>query len=390
LKRAGERISDSLGEFWRRNIMRKVFLFLLIVVSYSFIFPQEIIENPEKPLGKNSGRVVKLKEMMQISDVGDKFYFKYPRSLKVTPDGFIFIKDVEQFLQFAPDGRFVQNLFKKGQGPGEMQSIGNCFFNGENIIVHELWTDKILWFDFKGKPIKEFKINANLSIFLLFWNDTYYFLSSDRPFVEKTSIVDINQKLVSVAQEGKEIKEITSFPTKGYIAIGTRGGRVFYEISSVIAVPFMKKFLFVSHTQEYLVKLYNVEKNQVIRSFKRKYKRVKTPRDVERKGGASLDGKPVLPPRQKYLNDIQNLLIFKDRLWVVTSTKDKEKRVLIDVYNSEGKYIDNFYLKFPENLVQRYHGYTAMDISGDCLYTIEESEDGIYSIRKYKIEDNDW
>jgi len=370
--------------------MRKVLLFLLITISYSFIFSQEIIENPEKPLGENSGRVVKLKEMMQISDVGDKFYFRYPRNLRVAPDGFIFIEDEEQFLQFNPDGKYAHNFFIKGQGPGEMQSVGNYFIKGENIIVHELWTDKIIWFDFKGKPINEFKINANLSIFLLFWNDTYYFLSSDRPNVEKTSIVDLHQKITAVAQKGQEIRELTSFPTKGFIAVGTQGGRVFYNISSVTAVPFMKKFLFVSHTQEYLVKLYDVEEDRVIRTFKRKYKRVKTPRDAERKGGASLDGKPVLPPRQKYLNDIQNLLVFKDRLWIVTSTKDKEKRVLIDVYNSEGKYIDNFYLKFPENLVQRYHGYTAMDTSGDCLYTIEESEDGIYSIRKYKIEDNDW
>ena len=369
--------------------MRKVFLFLLIAISYSFIYPQEIIDNPEKPLSENSGRVVKLKEMMQISDVGDKFYFRFPRNLRVSPDGFIFIEDVEQFLQFNPDGKYLHNFFVKGQGPGEMQSVGNCFINGENIIVHEQWTDKIIWFDFKGKPVDEFKINANLSIFLLFWNDTYYFLSSDRPHVEKTSIVDLHQKIRSVAQKGREIRELTSFPTKGYIAVGTQGGRIFYDISSVTAVPFMNKFLFVSHTQEYLVKLYDVEEDRVIRTFKRKYKRVKTPRDVERKGGASFGGKPVLPPRQKYLDDIQNLLVFKDRLWVVTSTKDKEKRTLIDVYNSEGKYIDNFYLKFPENLVQRYHGDTAMDISGDCLYTIEESEEGIYSIRKYKIEDND-
>jgi len=84
---------------------------------------------------------------------------------------------------------------------------------------------------------------------------------------------------------------------------------------------------------------------------------------------------------------VQNLLVFKDTLWVVTSTTDKEKRTLIDVFDSEGQYIDNFYIKLPENLVQRYHGNTAMDISGDYLFTIEQNKDGIYTIKKYKIED---
>jgi len=370
--------------------MKKSFLCFFFIFCLSLLnFTQEIIENPEKPLSKNSGRLVKLIEIMQIYDVGEKFYFEFPRNLKVALDGSIFIQDRGQFLHFDSNGRFVHNLFKTGQGPGEMQSMGNYFFHEENIISHERWTNKILWFDSHGKFIKEFRIQekTSLSRFLLFRNGRYYFLSSERPIVKKTSVVDIHQKLICVAEEGKEIKEMTAFPTKGYIAVGKQGGRVFYDISSVIAVPYQKKFLFISHTQEYLIKLYDIEKEQVIRIFKRDYQRVKTPRDTERMGGAMLDGKPVSPPHQKFLNDVQNLLVFKDNLWIVTSTMDKEKRTLIDVFDSEGQYIYNFYLKFPENLVRRYHGDATMDISGDSLFTIEQNEDGICAIIRYKIED---
>lgn len=326
---------------------------------------------------------------MQIRDVGGNFYFKYPRNLKVAPNGSIFVQDQEQFIQFDPNGKFVRNLFKKGQDPGEMQSAGNYFFDGENIIVHELRSHKILIFDFHRKLIKDFRIQGEtrLSRFLLFQKGKYYFLSSDRPVTKKTSVVDIHQKLIEIAHEGKEIKEMTEFLTKGYIAVGKQGGRVFYDISSVIVVPYMNKFLFVSHTQEYLLQLYDAEKNQVIRTFKREYQRVKTPPDAEKTGGAMLDGKPVSPPPQKFLNDIQNLLVFKDMLWVVTSTTDKEKGTLIDVFDSEGKYIDHFYLEFPENMVRGYNGNTAMDISEDFLYTIEQDDEGTYAIRKYKIKD---
>lgn len=370
--------------------MKKIILlFLSLSISASLIPAQTIIENPEKPLSKNSGRRVKLIELMQISDAGEKYYFEFPRNLKISPDGSIFIQDQGQFLQFDSDGGFIRNLFKKGQGPGEMQSMGNYFFHGDTIIVHEPWTDKILLFDIHGKFIEEFRIQTKIGLerLLLFWNGAFYFLSTERPPVKKTSVIDVRQKLIGVAQEGKEIKEMTEFPTKGYIAVSKQGGRTFYYISSVIAVPYQKKFLFVSHTQEYLVKLYDVEKEEVKRIFKRDYRRVKTPKDAKREGGAMLDGKRILPPRQKFLNDIQNLLIFNNRLWVVTSTMDKEKRTLIDVFDSEGQYIDNFYIKFPENLVRRYRGNTAMDISGDYLFTIEQNKDGIYAIKKYKIED---
>ena len=332
---------------------------------------------------------MKLIELMQISDVGEKYYFEFPRNLKISPNGSIFIQDQGQFLQFDSTGRFVRNFFKTGQGSGEMQSMGNYFFYGDTIIVHERWIDKMLLLDIHGKFIKEFRIQTKIGLerLLLFWNGAFYFLSTERPPVKKTSEIDVYQKLTGVAQEGKEIKEMTEFPTKGYIAVGKQGGRVFYDISSVIAVPYQKKFLFVSHTQEYSVKLYDAEKEEVTRIFKRDYQRVKTPRDAKREGGAILDGKRILPPRQKFLNDVQNLLVFKDTLWGVTSTTDKEKRTLIDVFDSEGQYIDNFYIKLPENLVQRYHGNTAMDISGDYLFTIEQNKDGIYTIKKYKIED---
>lgn len=370
--------------------MKKLFPCVVYLLCLAiFGFAQEIIENPTKPLNKDSGRIVMLEEVMQIRDVGGKYYFKYPHNLKVAPNGAIFVLDQDQFIQFDPNGKFVRNLFKKGQGPGEMQSAGNYFFDRENIIVHEQRTDKILIFDFDGKLIKDFRIQGEtrLSRFLLSQEGKYYFLSSERPVTKKTSVVDIHQKVIEISQEGKEKKEMTEFPTIGYIAVGKQGARVFYDISSVIAVPYRNKFMFVSHTQGYLLKLYDARKDRVIRTFKRGYRRVKTPPDTEKTGGAMLDGRPVSPPPQKFLNDIQNLLVFKDRLWVVTSTTDKKKGILLDVFDSDGKYIDYFYLAFPENMVRGYHGNTALDIWEDFLYTIEQDDEGTYTIRKFKIID---
>jgi len=369
---------------------RLILLYLSFFIFNSFILAQEIINNPEKPLNKNAGRVAELREVMQIKDVGGDFYFKYPRNLKIAPNGSIFIVDDEQLLQFDRRGKFVHNFFKKGQGPGEMFFIWNYSFDKNNIIIHNSNPPKIIWFDFNGSIIKEFRIYkgpASLK-FLALYNNMYYFLSSDFPDIKgQSAVVDVPQNLISITFDEQEIKNLKSFSTKTYVKVGKQGGRVFCPINSLTAVTFQKKFIFISHTQEYLIKLYDLEKNQVTLQFRRQYKRIKTPRGEEKKCGAMVDGKPVILPRQIYMDDIQNLFVSNGQLWVMTSKTDNEKRVLIDVFNFEGQYIDNFYLKFPENFAREIYGHKPMVVTGYFLYSIEQDEEGTYVIRKYKIED---
>ena len=54
---------------------KTILLFSFPLIFNSVIYVQEIIENPEKPLSKNVGRVLKIKEAMSIVDEPGKFYF---------------------------------------------------------------------------------------------------------------------------------------------------------------------------------------------------------------------------------------------------------------------------------------------------------------------------
>ena len=371
---------------------RSALIFTLIFIFSSVILAQKIIENPEKPLSKNSGREAELIELMKIRDVGSDFYFMFPRNLKVAPDKSVFIVDKEQLLQFDRSGKFVRNLFKRGQGPGEMGHISNYCFIRNNIIIYNSYPPKIIWLDFSGSLTKELKVQTEgLSLeFLALYDGTYYFFNSDYPSVKRgqSVTVDVPQNLIAITHDGKEMEKLTSFPTKVFIVASKQGGQAMCPINSLITVSFQEKFMFICHTQEYLVKLYDLEAHQIIRQFRRKYKRVKASRGKEKKCGAIVDGKEIILPPQKYLDDIQNLFVFGGQLWVMTSTTDKEKRVLIDVFNFKGQYIDNFYLKFPDNLARDIFGYKREIISGSFLYAIEQDEDGTYAISKHKIEDD--
>jgi hypothetical protein len=349
-----------------------------IILAFIFIFSsiilaQEVIENPEKPLSKNAGRVIKLEEELRITDDGGEFYFKYLRNLKVAPDGSILIVDVEQLLQFNSAGNFIQNLFKKGQGPGELSYISNYYFQDRNVIIHDRNLKKILWFDSSGELINEFRlyeVQGRLN-FQLFHNNTYYFFKSVNPRIEgEPTLVDSPQVLIAVTQDEDEIKELISFPIKIFTFGGVRLG-----VSRLITVPYKNKYLFISHTREYLLKLYDVESQKLLRSFKRDYKRIKTSKDY-RGGGFTIGGKRYSPPRPKYMSDVNNLFVFNELLWIMTSTKDEKKGYLIDVFNVDGKFVDSFYLNLNGRLIAAHK---------DSIFVREEDEEGNVQIVKYRI-----
>jgi hypothetical protein len=126
-----------------------------------------------------------------------------------------------------------------------------------------------------------------------------------------------------------------------------------------------------------LLKLYDVESQKFLRSFNRDYKRVKTPKD-SKEGGIGWAGKFYSPPRQKYMSDIRNLFVFNGLLWVVTSTINKKKGDLIDVFNFDGEFIDSFFIN-PKGYLMTAHK--------DSIFVLKRDEAENFQIVKYKIID---
>ena len=133
--------------------------------------------------------------------------------------------------------------------------------------------------------------------------------------------------------------------------------------------------LYISHTCEYRIDVLDIKKGEVIRSFNRKYPRIKykikSPREEE-------FDKKYNAPKKKFEDDISDIYLCKDLLWVKTSTKDKKKGDMFDVFNDEGQYIDNFYLNLKGSLIA---------VHEDSIFVLETDEDENFQIVKYKVED---
>ena len=362
---------------------------LLAVTAIAF---GQVVENPAKPKAKNAGRVVVPLEVLAISDEGTSdYYFKRPRSLRIAPDGSLLLIDENQVLRFDKDGKFQHNLFKKGQGPGEVNYVGACLPAVKNFIIHSPYPNKLVFFDLAGKYERELPVRSetrSMMTALLFHGGTFYFETREFPRVKgDPDYVDSPHSILAVDAATGAIKTLTSFVTRAFVVTSPTDGGGWFDITRLISVPFKQGLLALTHTEEYLLKIYDPEADKIIREFRRAYERVKPEplTEEQKKGGMIIDGKHYGPPELKFQNDVRNLLARGDEIWAVTSTKDKTKGVLVDVFDGEGVYRDCFWLKLPEAALHYilYPDYCAID--GNFLWIVERSEDETVVIKKYRI-----
>jgi hypothetical protein len=268
-----------------------------------------------------------------------------------------------------------------------MQETADYFFEDDSLVVHDRRLQKILTFDFDGKWIEEFRIHE-LPVFArlhLFQNGTYYFIGNNIPSTEgKPEVIEVPYDLIAVSEGGETIDQVVSFPVESF-AISGGGSGAMASIAELVTAPF-KENLCVCHTQDYLLKILDLESGKIVRSFRRKYKRVKVSKDRRVGGTIGVGGKRYTAPRE-YYNDISRLFSRGDFLWVITSTVKKEKGVVVDVFDIEGQYVDQFYLNIPGETDPVAIGYIPMTISNGFLFRTVRNEDDTYSIRKYRIED---
>lgn len=375
----------------RRAIAMRLGLLAILAAAARPSFSQAIIENPATPLAEDAGRVVAPTEVLAISDEGTSdYYFKWPREVRIAPDASLLVIDEGQALHFDKDGGFIRNLFKKGQGPGEMQFALASLGIGKTVVVHGGPGNKLVTFDAAGKFEREMscRTEGRTRVTLLHHlNGTFFFVAEEFPRTTgDPDVVDNPRTIAAVGEAGGSVRSLATFVTRAWVVTSGGGGGMF-DVTTLIAVPFQETFLALSHTEEYLVRIFDLAANKIVREFRRAYVRVKGAplTEAEKKGGLRINGKHYTRPERKYENDIKNILVRDDEIWVVTSTEDKGKGVLIDVFDGEGTYRDAFYLKLPDAGLKSLHLPGQCAFGGGHLWVVERTEDGTFAIRKYRL-----
>jgi len=349
-------------------------VFLVSVAAYA----QEVIDNPKAPQNENSGRVLKLEEEFRIDGEGEGYYHNGARELKIDKPGNIYLCDSwmsgqkAHLLKFSPDGIFLKDLYKQGEGPGEIQSAYEFSLNGPEVFVYDYMKRKIIAMDIEGRFGYEFKITSGkFNEFIGVFKDWLVFMRKDTPYERKTSkLYDVKDVIVFLSKDGqKEIDSHTFSSKEFYVSQAQGGGGMNWD-------PFMAvmgdKELFVCHTREYLIEVLDLNTGKITTRFKRNYPRVKHEmREFEKKFIAEYNA-----PKKKFEQDVMNVFYNQGHLWVQTSTQDEEKGALFDFFDRDGRFLDSFFINIKGRILK---------IDGDFLYAAESDKEELPLIVKYRI-----
>jgi len=375
-----------------------ILLFSMSVGSYAFQTEntvEDVIENLEMPQSQNAGRIVSLKEIMRIDDKHDGYFFQYPNNLKAAADGGLFVKDKNQFLKFDKNGLFLGNFFRHGQGPGELQFLENYIFHEGHIVIFDRPLSKIMCLTQDGKLKSELKLRIpGIDSFLTKYDGYFYFLKSTPPETKGVpEIVELDENLIAVKPDGETMQQVMAFP-RPYM-IMKAGNNSFIDPRAKLLKCFRDEdTVFISHTPEYMIKLFSLKEKKVLFQFKREYERVKPTKESKKYapggnyGKISIGGAWFDPPVANYHLDIQMMFLVKNRLWIVTSTVEEKKGILVDVFDMGGKYVDNFYLSYPEGVVPYSVNSWLKAASDDFIYTVERGGAEEFFVVKNRIVDS--
>lgn len=334
---------------------------------------EQTVINPSKPEAKNAGRVLRLEESVRIEDLGGEYFLKYPSIIKTAPDGTFFVYDVGQLMQFDPQGRYLRNYYRKGQGPGELGYVSDFDFAPGRVVVHSNSPNKLVFFDLQGKFVEEVSLAtlaSRLRFVLLQDGMAWFFKDTYPPPTGKTEAFDMLQVLLAVTEDGRSATEQAAFINKAF-----RAGNAFVT-QPLRQVPLMRRTIVVSTSREYALHIFDVRSKEVIKTFARRYDRVKRPPGHRGTGVGTGDGTFYEAPGSEYLEDVTGLYAYKQVLWAMTSTKAKDKSVFVDVFDQEGRYIDAFWLKLAGSL---------LGVCGDVVFALEKNEDETLRIVGYRV-----
>jgi hypothetical protein len=283
-----------------------------------------------------------------------------------------------KLLVFDSAGGYLKNLYKKGEGPGELNNnLNDVLIQGDEIIMASSNFNKIIRIKRDGTFIEEIRPQGTFWNLLGFWKDRYFVTRLDRgTFERKSQLVEEDFSVYEVGRDGKMIKTENRFPVTISRFFGNRVGSSM-TVSRIKTCPLSLSKVALIHSPAYSVKVLDLDKSKVVQDIRRDYRRLKYSGPWKSSRGGTM-------PQPEFQNDTHDILVRGDQIWVVTCTYEKDMGLLTDVFDMDGVYLDNFYIPV-HNVKRADHVFAPMAIGGEFLYVIERGEEDLFSIAKYSL-----
>lgn len=364
------------GNFRRIRCLKSL---ILIIGCFGFLGGQ-VFDNPRHPKNPKAGRVLALEEVLRIRDTGSRFFFENPIDVHVDPEGRIYYQEMRKLYVFGPDGKYLKNLYKKGEGPGELNdNLNDVLIQGDEIFLASSNFNKVIRMKRDGTFIEEIRPQGVFWGLIGYWRDRYFVTQLERKtFERKSQLVEEDYIVYEAGMGGKMIQTPNRFPVTISYFFGSRAGGSM-TVSRIKTCLLSPSRVALIHSPAYSVKVLDLDKGEIIQDIRRDYPRLKYSKPWKSSRGGTM-------PQPEFQNDTHDILVHGEHLWVVTCTYQKDKGLLTDVFDKNGVYLDNFYIPV-HNVKKDDYVFAPMTISADFLYVIERDEEDLFSIAKYRLPD---
>lgn len=348
-------------------------------MTFFYPYAQQVQDHPKQPQIQKPGRVLNLTPVMRIDGQGKEYYFNGANELLIDLSGNIYLRDFWSSRQrahlpvFSSDGRFIKDLYRQGEGPGEIASAYDFALSESKIYILDYSKRKIVEMDNDGAFIQEFRLESDsVNELIGAFEEWLVVLRKVNPYERRTSrLYDVENVIVFVSKDGRKEKNCHIFLNQEFFISSAQGGGGMGWDPFIAAMGDGK--LFVNSSQEYRIEVLDLKTERITARIKMKYRRVRHEmQDWERKFISKFNA-----PKKRFEPDIEALFYDRDRIWVQTSRKEEDKGQLFDIFDTEGRFLDSFYIPIKGRIVK---------IDGEFLFSAEADKDLLPYVVKYRID----
>jgi len=336
---------------------------------------------------------VEMKELLRIVEQPEAFFFASPDPPQVDELGFIWVADKDQLLLFSPQGKFIRNFFKKGQGPGELTDMSGFIPERDRVLVFNRYPHKMIAFGREGNVLQETAISQMLGYASLLgsWEGRFYFI---REYYQGTGgravFIDIPVRLLSVAPDEADARvEGPWFPRRYFVRDTSWIKNVhFLQTARADETTFL-----IAYNGNYDIYRLDLNRMEISPFLSRKYRKVrirpewKTPRDKFRAPSQTFTKTEVKVFEHDVLDDVLKIWVLRGKTWILTSTFDEKNRLVrVDLYDlKKASFLGSLWLPLPRGLEWMRLSYARITLHESGFYVIVPVETSALELVRYSF-----
>jgi hypothetical protein len=336
-----------------------------------------VVKNSMEPIYKEP--VLELQEDLTVKGSEDieEQMFQNINTLGIDDEGNLYILDelAGNIKVFDQKGDFLKTIGKKGQGPGELgMPISLAITPNQNIIVNDMGQRKILFFDKEGNYLKQFSIADKFLFFGPMVTSTGDLIAShtipqDNPVTELTKF---NQEL-------EPLLTFTSIPVDKPPAVNIFVARSLSSLRWTLTDNDEIIWGDIKNP-EYELYVHNQD-GTLIKKITRNYDPLPITAEDKDKLIEETFGQSSMrdqwdvrfpdnyPAYMGFSTDDEGHILVRRY-----EKQENEQGGLVDIFDSDGRYMAQVRLKMNPLIFKKGH-----------MYTIEEDEEGFRVVKRYKV-----